>query len=98
MRKPGNVRQTLAILMACTYWARVFARNIAFSRDDPDGEIALNVSENLQRLNAISGRGSECFFVDRKSARATGRHLPLSRGGMRLGIEMVGSMLDRLYP
>ncbi len=98
VRKPGNVRQALAILMACTYWARVFARNIAFSRDDPDGEIALNVSENLERLNAVSGRGSECFFIDRKSARATGRHLPLSRGGMRLGIEMVGSMLDRLYP
>jgi hypothetical protein len=30
--------------------------------------------------------------------RSAGQHLPLSRGGTRLGIEMVGSMLDRLYP
>jgi len=98
VRKPGHIRQTLAIFMACTYWARIFARNVAFSRDDPDGEIARNVAENLERLKVVAARGSGCFFVDRKASRSAGRHLPLSRGGTRLGIEMVGSMLDRLYP
>jgi len=98
VRKPGHIRQTLAIFMACTYWARVFARNVAFSRDDPDGEIRRNISENLLRLNMVAPKGSDCFFVDRKTLRSAGRHLPLSRGGLRLGVEMVGSMLDRLYP
>lgn len=98
VRKPGHIRQTLAIFMACTYWARVFARNVAFSRDDPEGEIRRNIAENLQRIDAIAPRGSDCFFVGRKTPRSAGHHLPLSRAGKRLGIEMVGSMLDRLYP
>ena len=63
-----------------------------------DGEIARNVAENLERLKVVAAKGSGCFFVARKASRSAGRHLPLSRGGTRLGIEMVGSMLDRLYP
>lgn len=98
VRKPGHIRQTLSIFLACTYWARVFARNVAFSREDADGEIGRNIAENLQRLNAVAPKGADCFFVDRKTPRSAGRHLPLSRGGTRLGIEMIGSMLDRLYP
>jgi uncharacterized membrane protein YccC len=98
VKRPGHIRQTLVIFMACTYWARVFARNIADSRDDPDGEIRRNLEENLRRLDAIAPKGSDCFFVQRKTPRSAGRHLPLSRQGKRLGIEMVGSMLDRLYP
>jgi uncharacterized membrane protein YccC len=98
VKRPGHIRQTLVIFMACTYWARVFARNIAFSREDPDGAIRRNLEENLKRLDAISPRGSDCFFVQRKTPRSAGQHLPLSRQGKRLGIEMVGSMLDRLYP
>jgi hypothetical protein len=43
-------------------------------------------------------RASDCFFVDRKTLRSAGRHLPLARGGTRLGVDMVGSMLDQLYP
>ncbi|PZM13137.1 FUSC family protein [Rhizobium tubonense] len=98
VRRPGHIRQTLAIFMGCTYWARVFAKNIAFSRDDPNGQIRDNVQDTLRKLDEISPRGSDCFFVTRKTPRSAGRHLPLSRGGTRLGIEMVGSMLDRLYP
>lgn len=96
--RAGHIRQTLAIFMACTYWARVFAKNVAFSRDDQSGEIRKNLEENLKRLDAIAPRGSDCFFVQRKTPRSAGTHLPLSRHGKRLGIEMVGSMLDRLYP
>jgi uncharacterized membrane protein YccC len=98
VKRPGHIRQALAIFMACTYWARVFARNIAFSREDPTGEIRRTIEENLKRLDAISPRGSDCFFVTRKTPHSAGSHLPLSRGGKRVGIEMVGSMLDRLYP
>jgi uncharacterized membrane protein YccC len=98
VKRPGHIRQTLVIFMTCTYWARIFAKNIAFSRDDPDGQIRGNVEDTLRKLDEISPRGSDCFFVARKAPRSAGRHLPLSRGGTRLGIEMVGSMLDRLYP
>ena len=99
VRRPGHIRQTLAIVMACTYWARVFARNIALSREDPDGAIARNIAADLQRLESIMPRKGDCFFVTRRVVpRTAGRHLPLSRHGTRLGIEMVGSMLDRLYP
>jgi len=98
VRRPGHVRQTLSILMACTYWARVFARNVAFSREEAGGEIHGDIEADLARLDAIAPRKADCFFVARKTPRSAGRHLPLSRQGGRLGIEMVGSMLDRLYP
>jgi uncharacterized membrane protein YccC len=98
VKRPGHIRQTLAILMAGTYWARVFARNTAFSREDPDGEIGRNIQADLDRLDSLILRKSDCFFVARKTPRSAGRHLPLSRHGTRLGIEMIGSMLDRLYP
>ena len=84
--------------MACTYWARVFARNVAFSREDPDGAIRADIEADIKRLEAIAPRKGDCFFVARKTPRTAGQHLPLSRQGKRLGIEMVGSMLDRLYP
>ncbi len=98
VRRPGHIRQTLAILMACTYWARVFARNVAFSREDPDGAIRADIEADIKRLEAVAPRKGDCFFVARKTPRTAGQHLPLSRQGKRLGIEMVGSMLDRLYP
>ncbi|KAA0697560.1 FUSC family protein [Neorhizobium sp. P12A] len=98
VKRPGHIRQTLAIFMACTYWARIFARNIVDSRDDPDGEIRKSLEENLKRIDAIAPKGSDCFFVQRKTPRTVGQNLPLSRHGKRLGVEMVGSMLDRLYP
>ncbi|MEZ2127362.1 MULTISPECIES: FUSC family protein [unclassified Sinorhizobium] len=95
--RPGRIRQTLALFLAATYWARITARNY-----DPamaaDGDIQRQLAADTARLADISPRGSECFFVERKTPRSAGHNLPLSRKGSRLGIEMIGSMLDRLYP
>ncbi|MGO8070771.1 FUSC family protein, partial [Rhizobium leguminosarum] len=49
-------------------------------------------------MKAAAPRGSTCFFIERKPSRTTGRHLPLSREGARLGLEMIGSALERLSP
>jgi hypothetical protein len=55
------------------------------------------IDAELQRVTLLAKRQSECFFVDRKTGGTPGRHLPLSRPGSRLGLEMIGSTLERLY-
>jgi uncharacterized membrane protein YccC len=94
--RPGHIRQTLAIFLAATYWARIMAKNHDPSAKDADTQLLIEA--DLARAAAAAKRGSECFVVDRKTSGATGRHLPVSSAGSRLGVEMIGSTLDRLYP
>lgn len=96
--RPGHIRQTLSLFMACTYWARIFASRVSVSPDAPDPEVLGKIVEARARLGAVAARGSECFFVKRHLPKAAGRHLPLSRKGSRLGIEMIAATLARLYP
>jgi hypothetical protein len=56
------------------------------------------IEVDIARLDEAAARGSDCFFVERSASGQAGRHLSLSREGSRLGIEMIGSMLERLYP
>ncbi|KQV27716.1 hypothetical protein ASC97_04905 [Rhizobium sp. Root1203] len=93
--RPGHIRQTLAIFLAATYWARIMAKNHDPSGKDPDARQLIEA--DLARAAAAAKRRSECFFVNRKTSGTTGRHLPVSRAGSRLGAEMIGSTLDRLY-
>jgi uncharacterized membrane protein YccC len=94
--RPGHVRQTLAIFLAATYWARMMAKNHDTSVVDA-GSRQL-IEEDRAQAASAGKRGSECFFIGRKASGATGRHLPVSNAGSRLGVEMIGSTLDRLYP
>jgi uncharacterized membrane protein YccC len=94
--KPGRIRQTLAIFLSATYWARVVAGSGEPSADN-DGMRQL-IEVDIARLDEAAARGSDCFFVERSASGQAGRHLSLSREGSRLGIEMIGSMLERLYP
>lgn len=96
--RPGRIRQTLAIFLAATYWSRIMARNYDPATAAADEDIQRLLAADTARLADISPRGSQCFFVERKTPRSAGHNLPLSRKGSRLGIEMIGSMLDRLYP
>lgn len=96
--KPGSIRQTLAIFLASTYWARVFARNLASTGKTPEPEVLEAIETTLKTAERAAGRGSECFLMPRQVRRAGGRHLPIFRHGSRLGVEMVGNLLDRLYP
>lgn len=52
----------------------------------------------LNTIGALSARGSECFVVKRKLSRGASRHLPIFKHGSRVGVEMIGTMLGRLYP
>ncbi|WP_206427853.1 FUSC family protein [Rhizobium sp. CIAT894] len=94
--RPGQIRQTLAIFLSCTYWARILAK----SYDTPVADDNLNrlIAADLAIIDNAAPRGSACFLIERKTSRTTGRHLPLLREGARLGPEMIGSALERLYP
>ncbi|WP_170964948.1 MULTISPECIES: FUSC family protein [unclassified Rhizobium] len=94
--RPGQIRQTLAIFLSCTYWARILAK----SYEAPAADDNLNrlIAADLALIDDAAPRGSSCFLIKRKASRTTGRHLPVSREGARLGLEMIGSALERLYP
>ncbi len=94
--KPGHIRQTLAIFLAATYWARVMAKSDIGSLEAEERRGLIEA--DIARLTSVAERRAECFFVDRKSSSGTTRHLPLSSASSRLGVEMLGSTLDRLYP
>ncbi|MBY5772581.1 FUSC family protein [Rhizobium laguerreae] len=94
--RPGQIRRTLAIFLSCTYWARILAKSYAAPAEAD--ELKRLIASNLALMKDATPRGSTCFFIERKASRTTGRHLPLSREGARLGLEMIGSALERLYP
>ncbi|MDO3433715.1 FUSC family protein [Rhizobium sp. CBN3] len=94
--RPGQIRQTLAIFLSCTYWARVLARSYEAPPADVDQRRL--IAADLALIDDAAPRGSACFFVKRRASRTTGRHLPVSREGARVGLEMIGSALERLYP
>ena len=96
--RPGQVRQTLAIFLGATYWARIFARNAVQAGRKPEGDVLAALEDALGNIDALSRRGSECFVVKRKTSRSAGRHLPIFKHGSRVGVEMIGTMLGRLYP
>ncbi|MBX4969789.1 FUSC family protein [Rhizobium binae] len=94
--RPGQIRQTLAIFLSCTYWARILAKN--YEAPAADDNLNRLIAAGLALIDNTAPRGSSCFLIRRKASRTTGRHLPLSREGARLGLEMIGSALERLYP
>lgn len=93
--RPGQIRQTLAIFLAATYWARMMAKNHPAAGNADAHEL---IEANLSRLAAVSTRKSECFFVDRDGPASASHHPPHTSTGWRRGLEMLGSTLDRLYP
>ncbi|EJT05445.1 FUSC family protein [Rhizobium sp. CCGE 510] len=94
--RPGQIRQTLAIFLSCTYWSRILAKSAAAPA--AADELKTLIASDLVLMKDAAAQGSACFFIERKASRTTGRHLPLSREGARLGLEMIGSALERLYP
>jgi hypothetical protein len=94
--RPGQIRQTLAIFLSCTYWARTLAKSSTAPAEAD--ELKRLIAADLALMKDAAAQGSTCFFIERKASRTTGRHLPLSREGARLGLEMIGSALERLYP
>ncbi|ANK85965.1 MULTISPECIES: FUSC family protein [unclassified Rhizobium] len=94
--RPGQIRRTLAIFLSCTYWARVLARS--YEAPPAGSDQKRLIAADVALIDDAAPRGASCFFIERKASRATGRHLPVSREGARVGLEMIGSALERLYP
>ncbi|MBP1875339.1 putative membrane protein YccC [Ensifer adhaerens] len=94
--RPGHVRQTLAIFMGCTYWARVFARRVADEAVDPT--FLSDIDENLALVRSIEEKGAGYFYDVGRVAGPVDRHLPISKDDAGLGLEMIGISLNRLHP
>lgn len=96
--RPGHVRQTLAIFMGCTYWARVFARRVADEADAVDTTFLNDIDQNLALVRSIEEKGAGYFYDVGRVAGPVDRHLPISKDDAELGLEMIGISLNRLHP
>lgn len=95
--RPGQVRQTLVIFMACTYWARIAASGLGRASEAPL-DIARLAELNITAVDAVSQKGVKVFLTPRPVQFAGKRHLPLSQNASVLGMEMIGISLARLLP
>ncbi len=50
--RPGHVRQTLAVFMGCTYWARIVARKMSQGPESPN-DFAAQIEENLKLASRV---------------------------------------------
>ncbi|TRL41571.1 FUSC family protein [Rhizobium straminoryzae] len=96
--KPGHVRQTLAIFLGCTYWARMFARGQALPAHAMPAEDVEAVSALLEKMSAARALSGEPFYRASKVRRQTLDHLPTYHLGARQGLDMIGILLGRLTP
>ncbi|MDO1583882.1 FUSC family protein [Rhizobium oryzicola] len=94
--KPGRVRQTLAIFLTSTYWARIFARSRTQAANEMTAEEIAAIDDVLATLRKAKGLGPDPFFTGSGPKRQPQEHLPIFRHGTRIGIRMIGTMLGRL--
>ncbi|MDW9596536.1 FUSC family protein [Sinorhizobium meliloti] len=94
--RPGHVRQTLAVFMGCTYWARIVARKMSQDPESPN-DFAAQIEENLKLASKVRETGADYFYRSRSVAAPVERHLPVSRDDAGLGLEMVAVSLERLH-
>jgi uncharacterized membrane protein YccC len=92
--RPGQIRQTLAIFLAATYWARIFASNATST--PAEGDLAQAIASTRRLLEAEQARGAACFLAGKQSRRPGGCYLPITSDGSRLGVVMIGNLLARL--
>ncbi|OCP03439.1 MULTISPECIES: FUSC family protein [unclassified Ensifer] len=95
--RPGHVRQTLAIFLACTYWARVFARRVGTDATTEGSDFTADLDENIARVRSVRGKASTYFYQVGRIGAPVDRHLPISRDDAELGLEMIGVSLNRLH-
>jgi uncharacterized membrane protein YccC len=95
--RPGHVRQTLAIFLACTYWARVFARRVGTEAIEDGSDFTMDLDENIERVRSVREKASAYFYEVGRIGAPVDRHLPISRDDAELGLEMIGVSLNRLH-
>ncbi len=96
--RPGPVRQTLAVFLAASYWARILARGAADAGNPRDPEITKAIDAAGYALDRARKGGADCFSAARRPHAAARSVLPSSGDGAVLGADMVANLLDRLYP
>lgn len=97
--RPGPIRQTLAVFLATSYWARILARDFADTAKPADAELLRAIDEARAALDKAAARGADCFSTTKPRHAATGAAaLPASPESAALGADMVANLLNRLYP
>ena len=96
--RPGRVRQTLALFLAATYWARLSARKRAETETtDSKGEEDMIMSL-MDLLAQLKSKKAACFYVARDSIRRPPSSMPMPQRPMTDSLDTLGATLDRLYP
>lgn len=95
--RPGHVRQALAIFMACTYWARVFARRVGTDAALEGTDFKADIDANLALVQTVRDKASAYFYQVGRIGAPVDRHLPISKDDAELGLEMIGVSLNRLH-
>jgi uncharacterized membrane protein YccC len=95
--RPGHVRQTLAIFLACTYWARVFARRVGAEAVEEGSDFTMELDASIARTRTVRDKASAYFYEVGRIGAPVDRHLPISRDDAELGLEMIGVSLRRLH-
>ena len=96
--RPGPIRQTLALFLASSYWARILARDFSNAENRDDPEIRRAVDDARRALEKAAARGAQCFSIKTSRHAAAGANLPAPGQGVAHGADMVANLLNRLYP
>lgn len=83
--------------MACTYWARVFARRVGTDADAVGAAFKDDIDANLALVQSVRDKASAYFYEVGRIGGPVDRHLPISRDDAELGLEMIGVSLNRLH-
>jgi hypothetical protein len=96
--RPGPIRQTLAMFLATSYWARIFAHDFAEAKKPLDPEVLMAIEEARAALSKAAARGSDCFATRKPRPVMAGNAAPAFRQGVGMGADRVANLLNRLYP
>ncbi len=96
--RPGPIRQTLAVFLASSYWARTLARDFANTENRDTSEIRRAIDEARRALEKAAVRKADCFSNKMSGHVAAGTHLAAPGQGVAHGADMVANLLNRLYP
>lgn len=96
--RPGPIRQTLAIFLAASYWARILVRDFANAENREDPEMRRALDNARQVLEEAAARKADCFSSKTPRNAAINGSLPAPGQGVAHGADMVANLLNRLYP
>ncbi len=96
--RPGPIRQTLAVFLASSYWARILARDFANAESQDTPEVRRAIDGARRALEKAAARGAECFSSRTPRHAAVGTNPAAPGQGVAHGADMVANLLTRLYP